>query len=217
MFRRGVRFGKPSLYKSHARKYLPSSGVLLPPFVSIRDRRAGGTSHRQEARDELLSHRSKTLEGAPNSASCVKCSKNTGILENLPEGESGSRCSRQRTHNRDSGRDCSLPLLSRFHSASGRFLSLPAHMQIRPLDDRIRRDLDNRRDNPRGIMTPWRAKSIEKIEVRPHETPVTPMPTAKISSNHSESRPAIQFSETRAERDLERAPVRPAVNVKWGM
>ena len=46
MYRRGVRFGKPSLYKSHAHRYVPDEGALLPPFVSIPGSVPGCSGHR---------------------------------------------------------------------------------------------------------------------------------------------------------------------------
>ncbi|MGI6662988.1 MAG: PolC-type DNA polymerase III [Bacillota bacterium] len=88
MFRRGVRFGKPSLYKSHARKYLPSSGVLLPPFVSIPGIGERAAQAIVEARDEapftsVEDFRRRTKLGKK----LCEMLKEQGILENLPEGE----------------------------------------------------------------------------------------------------------------------------------
>ena len=88
MYRRGVRFGKPSLYKSHATKYVPDDGILLPPFVSIPGIGERAAQAIVEAREEapftsVEDFRRRTKLGKK----LCEMLKEQGVLENLPEGE----------------------------------------------------------------------------------------------------------------------------------
>lgn len=88
MYRRGVRFGKPSLYKSHAHRYVPDEGALLPPFVSIPGVGARAAQAIVTARDEgaftsVEDFRRRTKLGKK----ICEMLKEQGVLGNLPEGE----------------------------------------------------------------------------------------------------------------------------------
>jgi len=88
MYRRGVRFGKPSLYKSDARKYLPEDGLLIPPFVSIPGIGERAAQAIVEARSEgpftsVEDFRRRTKL----SKKLCDALKEYGVLASLPEGE----------------------------------------------------------------------------------------------------------------------------------
>jgi DNA polymerase-3 subunit alpha (Gram-positive type) len=88
MHRRGVRFGKPSLYKSHSHRYGLDEEVLVPPFVSIPGvgNQAALAILRARDEDEFTSiedFRRRTRLGKK----VCEALKKIGVLEGLPEGE----------------------------------------------------------------------------------------------------------------------------------
>ncbi|HHX29562.1 MAG TPA: PolC-type DNA polymerase III [Firmicutes bacterium] len=88
MYRRGVRFGKPSLYKSHSHKYVPEGEVLLPPFVSVPGIGNQAAMAIVNAREEdtftsVEDFRRRTKLGKR----VCEALKKAGVLEGLPEGD----------------------------------------------------------------------------------------------------------------------------------
>jgi DNA polymerase-3 subunit alpha (Gram-positive type) len=88
MAKRGVKFGRPSLYLSDSHKYLPNGEVLIPPFVSIPGVGNQAALSIVRARQEgefssIEDFRRRTKLGKK----VTEVLKNQGVFEGMPEGE----------------------------------------------------------------------------------------------------------------------------------